>query len=603
MKKFLLFLLWSCLTTSLMAQNLRVATYNIRVDTDYDAQRGFEWNGRKTDVARLIRFYDFDIFGIQEARFNQVNDLNSALNNYESWGVGRDDGHNKGEQCRIYFKKNRFTLQDKGFFWLAPENKPIRGWDASYVRICVWSKLKDTHNGTSIIVCCTHLDNNGEKARNEGVKMILNKAQHIGQGLPLILLGDFNSDQNAQAYQTLQTSDIVKDTYTLTDEPYCPNGTYVDFDNNQATNSRIDHIFVSDHWTVKRWGVLTNTFHRGISGNTDSTTDGKNILLRKDTARMPSDHYPVMCDLIYARKVSTNNKQHRQLRILSIGNSYSRDAFSYVPFILKNIDPNIDLTFGILYYGGMTLEGHWQRMSEGSAVYQYNKSEQGKGWSLTKDVSALQVLQDEHWDIVCLQQASHHSPDYSHYQPYLHNIIRWIYDNTKYPLKLAWMLTPAYPEGKDFLLKAGMNSDNMFHRIAECAQRVMEETPIEILFPCGTAIQNARHTILDRYGKFGHLSYEGLHLQEGIAPQMEAYVAVMTILNELGSTKSVLGDQTRITPQWYVGKNIPEPDGNPQGSDDEGCYIGQQCSISAFKNPFKVTLISQPSINSSKIVK
>ena len=40
-----------------------------------------------------------------------------------------------------------------------------------------------------------------------------------------------------------------------------------------------------------------------------------------------------------------------RVRVLSIGNSFSRDAFSYVPFLMEEMVPGAEVEFGILYFG------------------------------------------------------------------------------------------------------------------------------------------------------------------------------------------------------------------------------------------------------------
>ena len=43
-------------------------------------------------VANLIRYHDFDIFGIQEVLKNQLNDISKLLPEYSIYDKGRDAG-------------------------------------------------------------------------------------------------------------------------------------------------------------------------------------------------------------------------------------------------------------------------------------------------------------------------------------------------------------------------------------------------------------------------------------------------------------------------------------------------------------------------------
>src|SRR5690554_1787031 len=86
----------ACIT--LLAQNnvttLNVASYNIRMDTPRDSLDA--WEHRKENVNGLIRFHDFDIFGIQEGFIHQITDILKP-GGYSYVGAGRDDGKDAGE--------------------------------------------------------------------------------------------------------------------------------------------------------------------------------------------------------------------------------------------------------------------------------------------------------------------------------------------------------------------------------------------------------------------------------------------------------------------------------------------------------------------------
>ncbi|RYE33427.1 MAG: endonuclease, partial [Sphingobacteriaceae bacterium] len=64
-------------TFSLKAQKFNVATFNIRYANPGDT--GNLWADRAPVVSNLIRFHDFDVFGIQEGLKNQIDDISAAL--------------------------------------------------------------------------------------------------------------------------------------------------------------------------------------------------------------------------------------------------------------------------------------------------------------------------------------------------------------------------------------------------------------------------------------------------------------------------------------------------------------------------------------------
>ena len=81
------------------AQPVTVMTYNIRLDTPKDSVNA--WPHRAARVASLIRKYNPDILGVQEALHHQLHELIRTLPEYSFVGVGRDDGKELGEYSAI----------------------------------------------------------------------------------------------------------------------------------------------------------------------------------------------------------------------------------------------------------------------------------------------------------------------------------------------------------------------------------------------------------------------------------------------------------------------------------------------------------------------
>lgn len=108
MKKLLILALFAAVTFCAAAQELTVATYNIRNANRGDAERGNGWERRGPWVCRLIEFHGFDIFGSQEVLDGQLHDMLAQLPDYDYIGVGRDDGKTQGEYAPVFYKKEGF---------------------------------------------------------------------------------------------------------------------------------------------------------------------------------------------------------------------------------------------------------------------------------------------------------------------------------------------------------------------------------------------------------------------------------------------------------------------------------------------------------------
>src|SRR5687768_5446628 len=94
---------------------LRVMTFNIRYNEPRDGIN--MWANRKTKVSDVVRFHKADLVGIQEAQYNQIQDLEKLLPGFAWCGVGRD-GANSGEFSAILYRKSRFKLLATNTFWL-----------------------------------------------------------------------------------------------------------------------------------------------------------------------------------------------------------------------------------------------------------------------------------------------------------------------------------------------------------------------------------------------------------------------------------------------------------------------------------------------------
>lgn len=281
-----------------------VASYNVRYDNPHDGDN--VWSNRKEHVNALIQFHDFDIFGIQEGMFNQVNDI-AALRQYAWYGNGRDDGKQAGEHCAIFYRKERFKLLDSGDFWLSETpDKPTIGWDSRVnKRICSWGRFRDLVNKNEFYFFSVHFDNLGAVARRESAKLMVAKIKEIAADLPVICVGDLNSTPETEQIATLET--ILNDAYKITEIlPYGPESTSSGFqyepdrerrmdsllvertrqraeDNPGNTaparprSRRIDYIFVSDQIYVLNYGVITDFY---------------------GDYRFPSDHLPVVSKVV-----------------------------------------------------------------------------------------------------------------------------------------------------------------------------------------------------------------------------------------------------------------------------------------------------------------
>ena len=259
------------------SQDFKIMTYNIRLDVEVDGEN--DWTHRKDFFTSQIQFYEPDIFGVQEAKPNQVTDISNALLQYSCLGIGRE-GIGKGESSNIYFKKERFSVIASNTFWLSETpNEISKGWDAAFNRVCTYALFKELKTNKRIWVFNTHLDHVGEVARTKGIALIVSKIKELNtKNYPVIFMGDFNSTPDSERIIALKN--VMNDSRTISkNAPFGPSGTFNGFKHNEPVTELIDYIFISKNKkiSVNKYAVLS---------------DSKNL-------KYPSDHLPVYIEIHY----------------------------------------------------------------------------------------------------------------------------------------------------------------------------------------------------------------------------------------------------------------------------------------------------------------
>ena len=173
-KKFYFVFILILFTTDIFPQPIRIITFNIRLDIPADGSNA--WTNRKENLVSMIRFHKADIIGLQEAQRHQIEFIQKSLPEFSWFGVGRDDGKEKGEFTAIFYRRNRFDTLETSTFWLSETpDHPGLGWDAAYQRIATFGKFRDNLSKKVFYLFNTHLDNEGEIARLESAKLIKKK--------------------------------------------------------------------------------------------------------------------------------------------------------------------------------------------------------------------------------------------------------------------------------------------------------------------------------------------------------------------------------------------------------------------------------------------
>lgn len=275
--------------------------------------------------------------------------------------------------------------------------------------------------------------------------------------------------------------------------------------------------------------------------------------------------------------------------VLVIGNSLSNDAWGYTPFLLREICPDKKINLTILYRSGTTLKKHWELVDKGlnehvlEECYSFDER-----WLKKDSVVGSDVIKSQQWDLVVLQQGSMAAHSYDATLPFIQlfsNYIHAFSPATPIAYQFGQSRT-AYP-AKNAL--HGKTTDEVWEMQAMVARRLLEEGDVDYVIPCGTAIQNARHTRLDTLGKGGHLTYDGTHLQEGLPCMVDSYTSTQALLNILSIDVSVKSSILRVDDVWGGKTKIPGRNGRYITGTDEDYALCLQCALKAIDVPFVIT--------------
>ncbi len=256
------------------ADATRVMSFNVRCVSD---DNGHTIANRSQLVTAVLEQYAPDTFGVQEATPKWIKILNRELGDkYACVGEGRSPIEMFTEYSSVYYLKDKYNLLDSGTIWLSetPEKKYTKDFDSKHNRIASWAVLEDKETGVKFTHMNTHLDHVLESTRVEQVKVLKAKIAELEKETTVICTGDFNTYETAEAYAEMRKDyDDTKLVATNSD-------TGITFHNYGAIEEHddgaIDFVFATKGTKADTYKIIRDCID-GI---------------------YPSDHYPVMADVV-----------------------------------------------------------------------------------------------------------------------------------------------------------------------------------------------------------------------------------------------------------------------------------------------------------------
>ncbi len=236
----------------------------------------------------------------------------------------------------------------------------------------------------------------------------------------------------------------------------------------------------------------------------------------------------------------------KTLKVLAIGNSFSEDATRYVHQLAKAA--GIETKFVNLYIGGCPLERHWKNIETNEAAYVY----QLNGIITERRVSIDEALEEEAWDYITTQQASHDSGWMVSYEPFLGLIVEHLKEKVP-AAKICLHETWAYEIDSTHVnfMRYNRNQQEMYDKLHACYTQMADKYNL-VLIPSGSIIQKVRQ-LTDFCVPEGGLSLcrDGFHMSFDYGRYLLACIWVKKLTGI--SLKDV-----RYVPESHVLKEAPD---------------------------------------------
>lgn len=217
-----------------------------------------------------------------------------------------------------------------------------------------------------------------------------------------------------------------------------------------------------------------------------------------------------------------------KLDVLFVGNSFSIDTSAQLPDILSSMGINTVNVY-VLYKGGCSMREHYEYFKNDKAVYEFYQYNSRGTKKLDDKITIREAMRRVPYDVVVFQQYSIDSGNYTTYEPYLSRIIQGFRLVTTSPrTTFAFNQTWAYASSHKQIGKAYPTQESMWRQIVQSVQKMRQNSGIDLIIPCGTAIQNARaaNAVLQSKNDFCR---DGQHLDE----RMGRYVAACTFFESI----------------------------------------------------------------------
>ena len=273
------------------------------------------------------------------------------------------------------------------------------------------------------------------------------------------------------------------------------------------------------------------------------------------------------------------------LKILALGNSYTDNYFNLLKEFTDNSGSDVsDMCLYKISRSFATFKA-WLDMYEDKDIYNYyfyktlgglNASVQ-QGTGKAGDGTILRnALNGEQWDLILIQASSTEATDYDAWvsNGYLDRLLQLLKEQQP-QAKIGFVMSHSYWD--DYAMNYQHSSLERWKLIAGAAKQLMEHYDIELVVPCGTAVENLRASTQNNDYD---LTLDGTHLDYGLSRYAAAACCYETLIAPRSGI-SAMGNPMRHTISPSTTSKYPSVDVT-----DANAPIAQRAALLAVSDPY-----------------
>ena len=179
----------------------------------------------------------------------------------------------------------------------------------------------------------------------------------------------------------------------------------------------------------------------------------------------------------------------KELKVLTIGNSFTWSLKPFFPKVAEAGGVKLKLAFANL--GGCSFERHWKN---------FVKSEKDPSFKPYAKKSMQEILTEDKWDIVTIQQASPLSWRAESYQPFADNLIaavRKLAPTAEIVIQETWSYNAAHPVLNPGKRSWGVDQTSMYEKLNAAYHELAKKHDLRVI-PTGDAVQLVRKAMGDK---------------------------------------------------------------------------------------------------------